>query len=75
MHKLNTKEDLLKEMKEMVDAVSNNIVLPDLKARWLEVIRAQKELNSCDAIWLQDEYTKWHNQVITPKSKAKAKKS
>ena len=68
------KEKILDTLKEMVTGLMENSekLKTDTayQASWAkqqqDVGIAVKGLNSCDALWLNDEYAKWFNDTIKP---------
>ena len=62
-----TKEELLKKLQDsiltLIQKSSELLTYASLKQKWIknnnEIREAFKQLNSCDANWLNDEYGKW----------------
>lgn len=69
-----TRDEILNGMKDLIlDLRDNKEVLQkdkerqsQWKERMEEVTVACNNLNSCDALWLTDEYGKWHKEHIKP---------
>jgi hypothetical protein len=68
------KEQILQTLKELITQLKNNSkafiddenILQEWQKKQQEVGIAVKKLNSCDALWLNDEYAKWFNSEIKP---------
>jgi len=69
------KEEILKELKELLLALQNNgqkmVTDSELSKSFTDrsyILSVEmKGLNSCDACWVNDQYGKWFNKYIVPK--------
>jgi len=69
------KEEILKEWKEIILIMVNNgqkmFTDPELAKSFSDRSKAliidMKDLNSCDACWVNDQYGKWFKKYIAPK--------
>jgi hypothetical protein len=75
--KMTTKEEILEALKDLVlglmknpEKLKDNIIY---QASWVnrqqEIGIAVKTLNSCDTLWLNDEYGAWFKAEIKPNIK------
>ena len=55
-----TKEEILEAMKEWV------LSMQKLSAKEKAVQESLKNLNSCDMLWITDQYAKFHKAEIAP---------
>jgi hypothetical protein len=68
---MKTKEEVLTELQDVVKTLfSDNINHDFIKAKWRlkskQVDEDVKALNSCDLLWLSEEYSKWHEIEVKP---------
>jgi len=69
-----TKEEIFKLMKEVILALkdeedklmNDSLFQQEWSKKHKAVDSAIKQLNSCDASWLTDEYAKWFKAEIEP---------
>jgi hypothetical protein len=66
------KEQVFLELQDVVNTLfSDNIHNGTIKAKWR--LKAElnaehvKELNSCDLLWLSEQYSEWHAINVKPK--------
>ena len=65
------KEKVFSELQDIVKTLfSPNINNAEVKAKWdikaKDLADNVKELNSCDSLWLSEEYAKWYEINIKP---------
>jgi len=66
-----TKEEILKEWQELIIALKEADKQHPFdgregKSRYAVLNEAIKQLNSCDALWLSEQYSKWFEESIKP---------